>query len=247
MKQFLKLTIALILGVVALGFQSCGSDDDEPDAPLSLSQKSISLKKGETKSISIKGGTGDYSVIEDDDFYIFASARDNALDIMGRHVGTTTVTIKSGSCVEKVMVDVETEYPAVNIPILNWGCALNDIANKVKVDEQGDNYLGYKYIKVKGIAPVWSDETYYFSDNKLIAVQSEVREVYKSNGTPIMIMGERFKATSKSYRGYNYYDWFEKPNETRVRLCTMKYGNDYTMEVWYSTSDEIIETLSKAY
>lgn len=247
MKQFIKFTIALIIGVAAIGFQSCGSGEDEPDTPLSLSQKSISLKKGETKSISIKGGTGDYSVTEDDDFYIFASTRDNTLDIMGRHVGTSAVTIKSGSYVEKVMVNVETEYPAVNIPILNWGSTLNNIANKVKVDEQGNNYLGYKYIKVKGVAPVWSDETYYFSDNKLIAVQSEVGEVYKSAGTPIMIIGERFKTTSKSYHGYNVYDWFEKPNETRVRLCTIKYGNDYTMEVWYSTSDEIIETLSEAY
>lgn len=32
MKHFIKMAIALILGVVALGFQSCGSDDDEPDA-----------------------------------------------------------------------------------------------------------------------------------------------------------------------------------------------------------------------
>lgn len=34
MKQFIKLTIALIIGVVALGFQSCGSDDDEPQVPI---------------------------------------------------------------------------------------------------------------------------------------------------------------------------------------------------------------------
>lgn len=38
MKQFLKLTLALILGVVALGFQSCGSDDDEPDAPINYNK-----------------------------------------------------------------------------------------------------------------------------------------------------------------------------------------------------------------
>lgn len=38
MKQFLKLTIALIMGVVALGFQSCGSDDDEPDAPINYNK-----------------------------------------------------------------------------------------------------------------------------------------------------------------------------------------------------------------
>lgn len=41
MKQFLNLTIALILGVVALGFQSCGSDDDEPDAKIKVTQSEI--------------------------------------------------------------------------------------------------------------------------------------------------------------------------------------------------------------
>lgn len=44
MKQFLKLTIALILGVVALGFQSCGSDDDEPDAKIKVTQTEIQGK-----------------------------------------------------------------------------------------------------------------------------------------------------------------------------------------------------------
>lgn len=34
MKQFLKLTIILILGVIALGFQSCGSNEDEPPTPI---------------------------------------------------------------------------------------------------------------------------------------------------------------------------------------------------------------------
>lgn len=33
MKQFIKFTIALIMGIVTLGFQSCGSDDDEPTKP----------------------------------------------------------------------------------------------------------------------------------------------------------------------------------------------------------------------
>ena len=41
MKQFLKLTIALIIGVVALGFQSCGSDDNEPDAKIKVTQSEI--------------------------------------------------------------------------------------------------------------------------------------------------------------------------------------------------------------
>lgn len=41
MKQFLKLAIALIIGVVALGFQSCGSDDDEPDAKIKVTQSEI--------------------------------------------------------------------------------------------------------------------------------------------------------------------------------------------------------------
>ena len=44
MKQFLKLTIALILGMVALGFQSCGSDDDEPDAKIKVTQTEIQGK-----------------------------------------------------------------------------------------------------------------------------------------------------------------------------------------------------------
>lgn len=36
MIQFLKFTIALVIGIVAIGFQSCGSDDkDEPEAPVS--------------------------------------------------------------------------------------------------------------------------------------------------------------------------------------------------------------------
>lgn len=41
MNQFLKLTIALIIGVVALGFQSCGNDDDEPDAKIKVTQSEI--------------------------------------------------------------------------------------------------------------------------------------------------------------------------------------------------------------
>ncbi len=41
MKQFLKLTFALIMGIVAFGFQSCGSDDDEPDAKIKVTQSEI--------------------------------------------------------------------------------------------------------------------------------------------------------------------------------------------------------------
>lgn len=39
MEKFLKLTIALVLGIVAFGFQSCGSDDkDEPKAPINYNK-----------------------------------------------------------------------------------------------------------------------------------------------------------------------------------------------------------------
>lgn len=41
MKQFIKLTVALVLGIVAFGFQSCGSDDDEPDAKIKVTQSEI--------------------------------------------------------------------------------------------------------------------------------------------------------------------------------------------------------------
>ena len=41
MKQLIKFTIALILGIVAIGFQSCGSDDDEPDAKIKVTQSEI--------------------------------------------------------------------------------------------------------------------------------------------------------------------------------------------------------------
>lgn len=35
MKQLIKFTIALILGIVGVGFQSCGSNEDEPEIPTS--------------------------------------------------------------------------------------------------------------------------------------------------------------------------------------------------------------------
>lgn len=49
MKTFLKLTIALIIGVVALGFQSCGSDDDEPKSnnELELTVKNLESGSGQ--------------------------------------------------------------------------------------------------------------------------------------------------------------------------------------------------------
>lgn len=44
MKTFLKLTIALIMGIVAVGFQSCGGDDDEPEARIKVTQSEIQGK-----------------------------------------------------------------------------------------------------------------------------------------------------------------------------------------------------------
>ncbi len=41
MKQFVKFTVAIIMGIVALGFQSCGSDDDEPDVKIKVTQSEI--------------------------------------------------------------------------------------------------------------------------------------------------------------------------------------------------------------
>lgn len=41
MKKLLSFTFALILGVIAFGFQSCGGGDDEPNAKIAVTQSEI--------------------------------------------------------------------------------------------------------------------------------------------------------------------------------------------------------------
>lgn len=251
MEKLQKLTIAIILGIVALGFQSCGSDDNEPktDTSFTLSENKVSLKKGDVIEVKINGNHEKSSLSVEDGFYANAYIRDNLITIQAQYVGRTIVRVSNGMTEKGLEVTVEPQYKSVASPYLGWGKDESEVeANVSNISERGTNYQGYTYIKCVGRAPIWSDETYYFDNHKLIAVHSDVREVFNDVATPILILGERFKTTSKSFSGYNHYDWFEKPGETRVRLCTARYGsNKYDIDIVYAQSDAMIENISSQY
>lgn len=249
MKQFIKFTIALIMGIVALGFQSCGSDDDEPTKPseFSIPTERVSLNKGKITEVTISGNTDDCRVFVNDEFHASAYLSGSTLTIMGGYVGNTKVIVSNGAKTQDIEVEVLPTNKSINVPYLKWGESIKDVKKVLgSVSEEGNSVDGY-FLKVKGVSPIWSDETYYFANDALVAVHSEVHENFNSVADPIMIFGERFKVTNKTYSGYNHYDWFEKPNETQVRLCTFAYGDKYACDIWYSSSADIIEIMSPKY
>lgn len=87
MKQFIRITIALVMGIIAFGFQSCGNDEkDEPES------------KVYATAVEIQGswhGTLNgfyYRFTFDDDNYTYAQMSISGSEIVNRSSGTFSIS-----------------------------------------------------------------------------------------------------------------------------------------------------------
>ncbi|MBQ6211013.1 MAG: hypothetical protein IJK42_14790 [Prevotella sp.] len=82
---------------------------------LAVSANAVSLKVGESSSVEIISGSGNYTVVSDDEDVAIARIYDNAtIEIKGMSVGTVTITVtdtKSGQTVTIEVTIVEDETP----------------------------------------------------------------------------------------------------------------------------------------
>lgn len=113
MKRAMKTKIIMFCSLLLICFTGCGPED-EPAKELILSKNTIELSEGETGSISITSGNGNYKTSSSDEKIATANLSSNKIEIIAKSYGTTTITV------------TDAEYKTAKITVTVSSNALKD-------------------------------------------------------------------------------------------------------------------------
>ena len=98
------LFLALASITLALGFTACSSDEDKPIEPtpmkksvLTFDADTIKVPVGETATLTIKDGGGDYKVINEDTTIVSGKVNGNAVTVTSKKKGITGLVISDAA------------------------------------------------------------------------------------------------------------------------------------------------------
>lgn len=111
-KAMMFCLVGFLMCVSIVSFNGC-KNKDEPTTQLVVSPTSVSVKVGDTQSVTIKDGNGDYKVAVGDATIASATIDGSTIAIKGLKNGTTAVTVTDkGNQSTQIQVTVSDTAPA---------------------------------------------------------------------------------------------------------------------------------------
>ncbi len=133
----------ILMCVTGMSLTACGGDDNNNDAPttLTVNPTSISMYYDGSQQLSAQGAT---SWTSENEFV--AKVDQNGL-VKGGHVGTTNIIASNGTSTGRCTVTIVPKYNLYDTPILNWGATMSQIraTETHTLAGSGSDYLGYGY------------------------------------------------------------------------------------------------------
>lgn len=159
--RYLFLALASI--ALAFGFTACSSDEDKPVEPtpmkkstLTFDTDTVKVPVGETATLTIKDGGGDYKVINEDPGVASGEINGNVITVTSRKKGITGIVVSDASGGYKRVL-VKSMYFKINLEKTDVaiGLKLGHTLGTARVSVTGGNG-GYKWeSKNPEIAKVW--------------------------------------------------------------------------------------------
>ena len=247
----MKQLFFLFVLSMAIGFTSCGGDDNNDSSSettkkdFNLSKQTVDMIFGNTEIVYCENvNATECDVHIGDDYVVSVSASKNAFNITSLHVGLTKLTISNGSFTKSIDVTVNPTHNLIDIPYIQFGATKEEIKemySKSEIYKDDGNYLTIKktspylfhyYYYKDGV--LYKMKTRIYSNKNYSELENILTEYASYYGTFKYIQNgvtSNIKSTGSVYkRGNDYY----------IGLCKV-IGNEPGFEIIYAVNyDEAI-------
>lgn len=239
-KIFLLLAIMLPMVLV-----SCSDDEDKIESgsfPIELSEEDVSISVGEAASVNIIGADPNMCTAHsEDEFVAEAMIYDGRIDIMAKHVGETTITVKAKDAEARCIISVTPLIDYVGSTVTDWGITYDELKEKVErpydsfMDDVQRGSKNFTYTK-EGYKIT---NRYYFENGTLCGVE----KVIKGSGTDTDV----FLNTTNSLNNYvdyesNYSETINSYPKAKVQGYIYSYPQKYYAVYEQTRYDMLWET-----
>lgn len=203
------------------------------DVEISLNKKEITIPYKSTENIEVKGVELDRCDIKvEDNFYAYASTNNGEIEIEGRKVGTTKLTVSYGEKKSECAITIIPMSTFCGTPMLHFNSNYLDIKNKCKDIIKEDNNL--LICKENDIF-----HHYLFKDNHLILVMSYINANSDTSSNFLNAynsMNERYRFMTNA--GNNIY-WYQQ-HEKQFYIVSVQDKKSKDWYFFYSPSQDLI-------
>ena len=216
----MKTTIYAIMAFITLaGCQRPSTEEEIPPTIISLDEENITIYCGESKTIGISGTEAYCSAEEDSDFVVWASGGNGEIEIEGKHVGETFVTITCDDAENEAICNVTV------LPTIDYIGSVAPLCGKTKseVKEVIDKSYEKDYTdSQRGCITYYYNKSgylianrYYYSEEKLCGIHKSIEspddtetQAYINIATSLDEYMEAINGSSASGRIYSHPDGY---------------------------------------